>query len=203
MNQVEQSLGITCENAQRISIQNQRGRAGKGGFDLGAGGGIHTCGRADEEAFEARVGEGGGQVGGGVHLPQHDGGEVRGVDGKGCCRGGYRDQPCPGLQRAAGGQTGGTGVVGAAGDDEGVAVGVFMGGKARIGQVPQGRAVLVALGGDGGENFRRNADLGEFRFPAQRSPRQQPMAGFAAEEGDGEARAQGRAPDLPRGTIQP
>ena len=78
-----------------------------------------------------------------------------------------------------------------------------MGGKAGIRQVPQGRAVLVALGGDGGENFPRNADLRQFRLAAQLPPRQQPVAGFAPEEGDGEARAEGRAPDLPRGPIQP
>ena len=84
LNQVEQSLGIARENGERIGIQNQRGRAGERGLHLGAGGRVHTGGGADEQAFEARVGKVGGKVRRSVHLPQHDGGKVRGVDGKGC-----------------------------------------------------------------------------------------------------------------------
>ena len=180
----EEFGGVLGEGGQGIGIENRCGAAGEDGAHFGAGFGADAGGGADADGIAALVVEEHAERQGIVGLRQHEGGGVGGVDKEFILVARDGDEPCPDFQGGLCGKARCAGVELCAGDNDGMAAFVFVGGGIEAGE--NGFGVFPELGFHFGENGFRDADVSDNNFAAEHAAGQQEVGGFLAEKSDGE-----------------
>ncbi len=130
----EEFGGVLGEGGQGIGIKNRCGTAGEDGAGFCAGFGADAGGGADADGIAALVVEEHAEGQGIIGLRQHEGGGVGGVDKEFIFMARDGDEPCPDFQCGLCGKARCAGVELRAGDNDGVAAFVFVGGGIETGK---------------------------------------------------------------------